>query len=63
RDKRSPLERGPSRPAPQAAPAARRVAPPPPQRGCSRVGHFTCRDGGYAISMGPGRQAGTARER
>ncbi|MEM7778508.1 MAG: hypothetical protein AAF732_23255, partial [Pseudomonadota bacterium] len=39
------------------------VAPRPPQRGCSRVGHFTCREGGYAISMGPGRQAGTARER
>ncbi|MEM7778687.1 MAG: hypothetical protein AAF732_24165, partial [Pseudomonadota bacterium] len=40
---------------PQAATAARRIAPRPPQRGCSRVGHFKCRDGEHAISMGPER--------
>ncbi|MEM7775545.1 MAG: hypothetical protein AAF732_08035, partial [Pseudomonadota bacterium] len=44
-----------SRLAPQAANAARRVAPPAPQLGCSRVGHLKCRDGEHAISMGPGR--------
>ncbi|MEM7777955.1 MAG: hypothetical protein AAF732_20375, partial [Pseudomonadota bacterium] len=50
------LERGPfCEHGSQAAPAARRVAPRPPQRGFSRVGHFKYRDGVFAISRGPER--------